>query len=156
MEDCAELAAMRWDMRIEGEETPAMDRASFVGECSAYYQRTMEGALQSHWVASVDGRIIGTISLHLVEMLPRPCRIEDRFGCITNNYVRPEYRGQGIAAALLRHVIEAAAADELELLVVWPSEPAVPFYARSGFQWENEVMELRLRDYAPIVRPGGL
>ena len=153
-EDAEALAGMRWDMRIEDEEAPGMDRESFLARCADYYRRTIEDALQSHWVAVKAGGIVGTISVHLVQMLPRPNRIRDFFGCITNNYVRPEHRGQGIAGLLLNHVVEASRSEDLELLIVWPSEPAVPFYARAGFQYENEVMELRLRDYVPIRAPG--
>jgi GNAT superfamily N-acetyltransferase len=97
--------------------------------------------------------VVGTLSVHRVLMIPRPCRFDDSFG-ITNNYVLPEVRGRGIAGGLVAHVAAAAAAAEgLELLIVWPSEPAIPLYSRAGFRWENEVMELRLRDYVPISAP---
>jgi GNAT superfamily N-acetyltransferase len=150
--DIPRLAELRWQMRIEGGEAPGAGRQAFDRACAAFYERTLEGGLQTHWVAEQEGRVVATISLHEVEMLPRPGRIEDRFACITNNYTEPAARGRGIASGLLRHLVEHAAAIDLELLIVWPSEPAVPFYERLGFQWENEVMELRLRDYAPIDR----
>lgn len=137
-------------MRIEGGEQPGEGREAFVRACAAFYERTLAGGLQTHWVAEHQGRIVATISLHEVEMLPRPGRIEDRFGCITNNYTEPGARGRKIASGLLQHVLDHAAAIDLELLIVWPSERAVPFYERLGFEWENEVMEMRLRDYDPI------
>lgn len=34
-----------------------------------------------------------------------------------------------------------------ELLIVWPGEEAVSFYERAGFQVDNEIMELRFREY---------
>jgi GNAT superfamily N-acetyltransferase len=153
-DDIPRLAELRWEMTTEGEQTPDAGREAFVRACAAYYERTLAGGLQTHWVAERDGRIVATISLHDVEMLPRPGRVEDRFGCITNNYTEPGARGRGIASGLLRHVVDHAAGLDLELLIVWPSERAVPFYERLGFEWENEVMELRLRDYAPIGRSG--
>lgn len=148
--DVPRLAELRWEMRIEGGEKPAGGREAFERACAAFYRRTLAGGLQTHWVAEQEGRVVATISLHEVEMLPRPGRIEDRFGCITNNYTEPGARGRGIASALLRHVRDHAAAADLELLIVWPSGPAIPFYERLGFEWENEVMELRLRDYVPV------
>lgn len=36
---------------------------------------------------------------------------------------------------------------DLELLIVYPSEHAIPFYERVGFKSENDVMELNLREY---------
>lgn len=152
--DIPRLAELRWDMRLEGGEAPDEGREAFVTACAAYYERSLSGGLQTHWVAELEGRIVATISLHEVEMLPRPGRLDDRFGCITNNYTQASARGRGIASGLLRHVMDHCEASDLELLIVWPSEQAVPFYERLGFQWENEVMELRLRDYAPIGRSG--
>ncbi len=48
---------------------------------------------------------------------------------------------------LLSKVIEWAKAEDLELLIVYPSERAISFYERAGFTAENDVMELTLRDY---------
>jgi GNAT superfamily N-acetyltransferase len=144
--DVAELAEMRWAMRLEGGEKALIERDQFLVECAAYYRRSISHDVQSHWVATIHDQIVGTVSLHRVQMIPRPCRLDDWFGCIINNYVLPEHRGRGLAAELLQYVIAAAAAEDLELLVVWPSEQAVPFYSRAGFHGENDVMELRLRD----------
>lgn len=152
-DDSARLAAMRLAMRVEGGEAPGPDQAGFLDRCSEYYRCTINDPVETHWVAAIGERIVGTVSLHRVRMIPRPCRFDDSFGCITNNYVLPELRGRGIAGGLLAQVAAAAAAEELELLIVWPSERAVPFYARAGFLWENEVMELRLRDHVPISAP---
>lgn len=149
-DDIARLAELRWAMTTEEGEAPAIARAAFLRACTRYYERTMETGLQTHWIAEHEGRIVSTITVHEVEMLPRPGRIEDRFGCITNNYTEPGARGRKTASRLLQHVIDRSAAADLELLIVWPSERAVRFYERLGFRWENEVMELRLRGYAPI------
>lgn len=143
--DIARLAELRWDMTIEGGDGQGPGREAFVEACAGYYERTIAAGPQTHWVAERDGRIVATLSLHDVAMLPRPERIDDRFACITNNYTEPGARGLGIASGLLRHVIGHCAGLDLELLIVWPSERAVPFYGRLGFRWENEVMELRLR-----------
>lgn len=146
--DVSRLADLRWTMTTEDEAPPAGGRETFVRACTDYYRRTLAGGLQAHWVAEHEGRIVSTISVHEIEMLPRPGRIEDRFACIINNYTEPAARGRSIASGLLRHVINRSAEADLELLIVWPSERAVPFYERLGFRWENEVMELRLRAYA--------
>ncbi|HEX8643147.1 MAG TPA: GNAT family N-acetyltransferase [Allosphingosinicella sp.] len=148
--DHAQLAALRWDMRMEDGDEPALvSRDVFEAECRTFFAQS--GRMHVHWLAERDGEILSTISVHMVDMLPRPCKLDDRFGCITNNYTRPEWRGRGIATQLLRHVTAWAAAEDLELLIVWPSALAVPFYTRSGFACENEVMELRLREYVPIA-----
>jgi hypothetical protein len=47
----------------------------------------------------------------------------------------------------MKTVVNWAQEEDLELLIVYPSERAEGFYRRAGFYMENEVMELRLRDF---------
>ena len=47
----------------------------------------------------------------------------------------------------MKRVKEWAKEQDLELLIVWPSDRAVTFYERSGFTPENDIMQLVLRDY---------
>src|SRR5690349_8570210 len=100
-EDAISLAELRWAMRIEGGEEPAMQREEFLARACAYFGETTG----SHWVAEMAGGVVGTLSLERIRLVPRPCRFDDAFGCITNLYVRPEVRGRGIAGTLLAHVI---------------------------------------------------
>ena len=79
--------------------------------------------------------------------MPRPCKIQDQFGYITNNYTKPAYRNKGIGSELMRSVKRWARDEDLELLIVYPSEEAVKFYERTGFCADNDVMELKLREY---------
>ena len=82
-----------------------------------------------------------------MELVPRPCRIRDQFGYLTNSYTKYAYRNKDIGSKLLQAVKDWAKAEDFELLIVYPSEQAVSFYERAGFDTENEVMELRLREY---------
>jgi GNAT superfamily N-acetyltransferase len=66
---------------------------------------------------------------------------------MTNVYTRPDYRGQGIGRKLLAHVVEWARAENLELLLVWPSDESVGFFDRAGFQQIADGMQLELRPY---------
>jgi hypothetical protein len=54
---------------------------------------------------------------------------------------------KGIGTALLREAIAWSQQQDLELLIVWPSEEAARHYGRAGFVADNDVMELVLRDY---------
>ena len=147
-----QLAAMRWDMRVEGGEQDGVDKDSFLNHCADWYRRTLASDHLTHFVATWEAAVVATISVHRVEMLPRPCKLGESFGCIVNNYTRPEHRGRRVATRLLAFVKDRAREQDFELLIVWPSERAVPYYARGGFEWDNEVMELRLRNYVPITR----
>ncbi len=87
------------------------------------------------------------IFVHKIELIPRPCKIRDHFGYLTNNYTKPACRNRGIGSELMQRVKDWAKDEDLELLIVYPSEEAVTFYERAGFYSENDVMELRLREY---------
>ena len=47
----------------------------------------------------------------------------------------------------MKVVREWALREDLELLIVWPPELAVPFYRRQGFSRRTEIMQLPLRPY---------
>lgn len=146
--DFEQLANLRWDFRMEsGEEKAAMKRKYFVEQCVEFFEQKSKGDYHFYWIAEKDGEIISQAFVHIIDMIPRPCKIDDQFGYITNDYTKPEYRNQGIGSKLLDKVIKWAKGEDLELLIVYPSERAIPFYERAGFESENEVMELTLRDY---------
>ncbi len=146
--DFKQLANLRWDFRMEsGEEKAAMTREEFICKCVEFFETKAEGGYHVYWVAVEDDEISAQVFVHIVDMIPRPCKIDDRFGYITNDYTVPGRRNKGIGTKLLGKVREWAREEDLELLIVYPSERAVRFYERSGFKLENDVMELKLREY---------
>jgi GNAT superfamily N-acetyltransferase len=154
--DLTQLAELRWDFRMEGnDELPADDQAEFVEACVAFFKRGLENGSHVCWLAEASGEIVSHIFVHKIDLVPRPCKIHDQFGYITNNYTKPEYRKRGIGSLLMQKVKDWAHAADLELLIVYPSEGAISFYERAGFRTENEVMELRLREfYSPSWSKG--
>jgi hypothetical protein len=46
----------------------------------------------------------------------------------------------------MHSVIRWARAEDLELLMVWPSEASVDFYGRAGFERDPEALVLALRN----------
>jgi GNAT superfamily N-acetyltransferase len=146
--DFEQFANLRWDFRMEsGEEKAAMSREKFVKRCVKFFEEKADDGNHTYWIAEEEGEIISQIFVHKIDLIPRPCKIKDQFGYITNNYTKPKYRGKGIGTRLLEKVIEWAKSEDLELLIVYPSERSHTFYERVGFKAENEVMELTLREY---------
>ncbi|MEO7399084.1 MAG: GNAT family N-acetyltransferase, partial [Ilumatobacteraceae bacterium] len=68
-------------------------------------------------------------------------------GYMTNVYTAPDCRGQGIGSELLAQVTSWAHDNDLEMIIVWPSDRSVPFYARKGFAPSLEVNELEVAGY---------
>lgn len=145
--DAAELAELRWRFRAEDGEPVRCDRESFAGACAAFFRREMAEERQANWLALEDDGIVACVTVHRVPLVPRPCRIVDAFGVVTNSYTLPERRGRGIGTELLEHVEAWARNEDLELLIVWPSEQAASLYRRAGFSDEHDILQFQLRPY---------
>jgi GNAT superfamily N-acetyltransferase len=146
--DLQQLAELRWDFRTEDdEEIPAVSRDVFLEACVTFMRQGLDRGDQAYWLAVQGEEIIANIFVQMIPMVPRPCKIDDRFGYVTNNYTRPNHRNQGIGSELMKRVTEWATEQDLELLIVWPSDRAVTFYERAGFTPETDIMQLVLREY---------
>jgi ribosomal protein S18 acetylase RimI-like enzyme len=172
--DLAQLAQMRWDFRTgPEEEPPAVSRDEFMEACEAFLAQGLARGDWVYWIA-VDGDqivadeepivadeelivadeepivadeelIVGHIFLHLFRSVPKPFQLESRYGYMTNVYIRPAYRNQGIGGELMRHVQAWAAERQVPFMIVSPSDESVPFYRRAGFTFETEFMEWFLK-----------
>ena len=65
-------------------------------------------------------------------------------GVLANSYALPEVRNAGVGSRLLAAIKGWAIGENLELLVVWPSEKAYPFYERAGYRRTPDPVVLRL------------
>lgn len=148
--DLDALAQMRWDFRLEESlGTPVHNRQSFLEACTAFLRQGLASRRWVYWVAVYEGTIVSHVFVQLIDKVPKPNRLDDGFGYVTNVYTRPAYRGQGIGSELMAHVIEWARAQDLECLHVGPSDASVRFYERAGFRWNKDLMECVIRPYVP-------
>jgi GNAT superfamily N-acetyltransferase len=132
--DVEQLVEMRCDFTFEDlEPHESTIRPGYAADC----RRFLENAIAlGNWhirVADADGEIVAHLFVALIDKVPRPVRANSKIAYLTNVYTRPSHRGQGIGAQLLRRAQQAADDDNVELMIVWPSEASVPFYARHGF-----------------------
>ncbi|HEX3044623.1 MAG TPA: GNAT family N-acetyltransferase [Bacillota bacterium] len=145
--DAAELAEMRWDFRHDPQErTPEVSKNEFVTYCREFLQESLEKGDWIGWMAEEDHRIISHVFIKKIRKIPKPNRLKDEYGYVTNVYTRPEFRNKGIGKRLMVKVQEWAREEDLEILIVWPSQASVRFYERMGFSPENEIMEMILRE----------
>jgi GNAT superfamily N-acetyltransferase len=144
--DFFQLARMRWDFRQEsGQETAALSFEEFAEVCVDFLRNQAKN--YTYWIAESEGEIVSHIFVSRVALVPRPCRTNDAFGYLTNVYTKPDFRGKNVGSGLLRKVIDWARAEDLELLLVYPSDESVNFYRRSGFKDDKEILKLVLREY---------
>jgi ribosomal protein S18 acetylase RimI-like enzyme len=147
-DDFDQLTQMRWQARVEGgEDQTNFSIEDFKKEFNRVFKDWTRDGNVTSWIALIEGTIVAHISVYKVGLLPRPIKLTDHFGVITENYTFPQFRNLGIGSDLMRHVIDWAHQLDYELLIVYPSKEARSFYARAGFQERTDVMEIRLREY---------
>ena len=131
--DVPELAELRKAFTFEDPVQAVELRDDFEDAFTEIVGAGITGGRWMVWVAEADGAIVSHAFVGLVDKIPRPIRQDRWLGYVTNVYTRPEHRGRGIGAALLDRVTAWAAEENVELLVVWPSEESVDFYEQAGF-----------------------
>ena len=147
VDDIPQLARTRWDFRAEAGEEPLEGADAFERRYAAFARQGLESRAWVYWVATDSGRIVSHIAVNVVRSVPRPSRKSDQWGYLTDCYTRPEYRGRGVGSELMAHVKEWATKQDLEFLLVWPSEDSQSFYERAGFGPPEGVAQLTLRPY---------
>jgi GNAT superfamily N-acetyltransferase len=146
--DVDELARMRWDFRLE--EAPGAtrhDQATFLQACTAFLRQGLAEQCWTYWIAQEDAQIVSHIYIQRIPKVPKPNKLDDALGYVTNVYTRPAYRGQGIGTQLMAYVLQWAREQDLESLIVWPSETSIRFYERAGFRGSPDMLEYAVRPY---------
>lgn len=109
-----------------------------------------EGDRRTIWLAELAGEPVGMATLYEYRRMPRPGKIDTRWGYVGHMFVREEHRNEGIGSALLNALIDAASERGYARLTVSPTDRSVAFYRRAGFvDADGAASELLL------IRPGG-
>ena len=99
------------------------------------------------WLASENGAIVGGAGLWLMEFPPHFLQVEPVRGYLLNFYTAPEFRGRGLAKALLKEAVDAARQRGCEVVTLHASKFGGPIYENNGFKQTNEMM-LRFEERA--------
>jgi len=92
-----------------------------------------EGDRRTIWLAELNNQPVGMSTLYEFRRMPRPGRMDSRWGYLGNMFVRADRRNQGVGSALLSAVIDAAQERRYARVVLSPTARSVPFYRRAGF-----------------------
>jgi GNAT superfamily N-acetyltransferase len=101
--DVGAIAALRsqWSAKVG-------DDPDFQGRMADWL--ASEGGRRTTWLASLGDVPVGMASVFEYRRMPRPGRLDSRWGYVSNMFVLEEFRNHSIGAALLTSIIAAAAA----------------------------------------------
>jgi predicted N-acetyltransferase YhbS len=134
LRDIDALVEMRRTFTFEDPETSeSTGRREFEAECAAFLAEAISSGRWQIWVAELGAQIVAHVYVALIDKVPRPVPEYARLAYLTNVYTRPEFRGRGIGAQLIRRAQAAARNADVELMIVWPAEGSIDFFKREGF-----------------------
>jgi GNAT superfamily N-acetyltransferase len=96
------------------------------------------------WIAETASEAVGFVGALPYRRMPKPGSPESGWAYLGNLFVLPGHRGSGTGRALVDAVLQWADAQGCERVVLSPSEPSAPLYARAGFVRADGLMVRRL------------
>jgi len=142
LDDVNELVQMRWDFSEDERNQSSVSFEEFYNICSDFLIKSIEGEDWYIWVAEVEKRVVSHMYLQIIHKVPRPGKsLDPRFGYVTNVYTRPKFRNQGFGSQIQIAMEKWSKENDIEFLIVWPSNESVSFYTRNGFSLCEEAME---------------
>ena len=145
LDEVEKLVALRCAMfEAMGTDAQAIER---VAEASRrYFAEEMPTGRFRVWVSIDDtGEPIASIGLVVHSVPPGPSNAVGKVGYIMNLVTLPDRRRQGIAHALLTHVLEVLRAEGVPIATLHASSDGRALYEELGFELRDEVPEMVLR-----------
>src|SRR5438477_2501696 len=134
LHDADALARLRWDFSAEYNDVSPDQFAAYHAAFCEFWSAALAARTWCCWIAEREQEIIATIYVQIIGKVPRPTEVRRRYGYVASVYTPPEARSQEIGSQLMQRVIQWAAAEELEFLVLWHSEEGIESCHRLGLQ----------------------
>jgi GNAT superfamily N-acetyltransferase len=139
--DLQSLAELRW--RLKAGDDACTEGAAFSRFAEEFLRvERVERARGEivHWIAEVADEPVAAMSVVVIRKVTSPDRGGGRWGYFTNCYVAAGQRNAGVGRRLIEAIQSWARDQAFEFVIVWPSERAFPFYARSGFRRPDDLL----------------
>jgi GNAT superfamily N-acetyltransferase len=143
--DSRALADLRYRFRAENES--AMETKSrFLRRCTSWMKKRFRSGSSPWrcWVLDDGEQLLGHVCVQLFEKVPNPIRDEpERHAYVTNFYVVPEMRRQGLGERLLTKALSWCRARGTDAIILWATSESKSLYRRCGFVEPTDIFELR-------------
>lgn len=146
LNDAATIARHRIEMFRDMGDVPTEELArDLLGRStSALAVLLADGSYIGWFAIDPDGSVIAGAGVHIKPQLPRishdHLRVEDSpVPLAVNVYTEPQWRGKGIARALMRELMRWASEQGTDRVVLHASDAGRPLYESLGFHPTNEM-----------------
>jgi len=96
------------------------------------------------WVLDDGKQLLGHVCVQLFEKIPNPVNDEPELHAyVTNFYVVPEMRSQGLGKSLLNKALSWCRARGTDAVILWATPGSKSLYRRCGLVEPTDIFELR-------------
>jgi len=95
------------------------------------------------WVIEDGKQLLGHVCVQLFEKMPNPVNEPEAHAYLTNFYVVPEMRGQGLGRKLLNKALSWCRSQSADAVILWATAESKSLYLRCGLLEPADILELR-------------
>ena len=106
---------------------------------TSYFLRTLPAGEFLAWLAEADGEVIASGGCTIHSSPPGVANLAGREGYIMSMYTRPEWRGRGIATAILQAILDHLRVHGICMATLRASPAGRPIYEHLGFAASPEM-----------------
>ena len=144
-DDSLALAELRYRFRAETE--PATEtKSQFLRRCTSWMKKRFrsDSSPWRCWVLDDGNQLLGHVCVQLFEKVPNPVNDEPEVHAyVTNFYVVPEMRSQGLGKRLLNKALSWCRAQGVDAVILWATPGSRSLYRRCGLAKPTDIFELR-------------
>jgi GNAT superfamily N-acetyltransferase len=150
LDDVETLVALRLAMQIEmNEGRHGVSPEEIVEQMRDYFARQLTGFHFAAFLAEAGTKVVGTGGVVVFDVPPSPSNPGGAEGYVMNMYTVPEWRGHGVAHAIVEMVVRHAYREGARRMWLRTSEEGESVYQRFGFRKRDHYMQMYLHDYKP-------
>ena len=144
--DYRALAEMRYRFRAEV-GSPTEPRSQFVRRCTSWMKKRFRVGSSAWrcWVVDDGDQLLGHVCVQLFEKMPNPVNEREVHAYLTNLYVVPEMRSQGLGRTLLNEALSWCRAQGTDAVILWATPESKSLYRRCGLIQSDDILEVRGR-----------
>jgi len=132
---------MRYRFRAETESVTET-KSRFMRRCTSWMRKRFRSGSSRWrcWDAEDGKRLLGHVCVQLIEKIPNPVNELELHAYLTNFYVVPEMRNQGLGKNLLNKALSWCRTRETDAVILWATLASRLLYRRCGLVEPTDIL----------------